>query len=325
MPMWVLYIFAFLLTFVVVRLVGVLFLKGAHSVGLAGVDRMLGAALGRGARGAGGPGGRRDRPPAGLFAGRGLAGRGAPGRCWTSMIEAAQPWLPAVQEGVVRSDAACVVAHLTGTGLKSCVEFSASSRETPSTRSLYDGLLLLQHRGQDAAGIATCTAAPFSMQKGNGLVRDVFRTRNMRALPGSSGIAHVRYPTAGSASNDEEAQPFYVNAPFGLTLAHNGNLTNSAELKDEMFRLDRRHINTDSDSEVLLNVLANELQANASGISLDPGHDLQGGVGAAAAGSRRLRLRGRDRRLWRARLSRSVRHPPDLLRRRARPKRAPNT
>ena len=141
---------------------------------------------------------------------------------------------------------------------------------TPVNQVLYDGLLLLQHRGQDAAGIATCTGRAFSMQKGNGLVRDVFRTRNMRALPGNSGIAHVRYPTAGSASNGEEAQPFYVNAPFGLTLAHNGNLTNAAQLKDEMFRLDRRHINTDSDSEVLLNVLANELQANASGISLDP-------------------------------------------------------
>ena len=140
----------------------------------------------------------------------------------------------------------------------------------PVNQVLYDGLLLLQHRGQDAAGIATCTGRAFAMQKGNGLVRDVFRTRNMRALPGSSGIAHVRYPTAGSAGNDEEAQPFYVNAPFGLTLAHNGNLTNSAQLKDEMFRLDRRHINTDSDSEVLLNVLANELQANAPGISLDP-------------------------------------------------------
>ena len=140
----------------------------------------------------------------------------------------------------------------------------------PVNQVLYDGLLLLQHRGQDAAGIATCTGRSFAMQKGNGLVRDVFRTRNMRALPGSSGIAHVRYPTAGSAGNDEEAQPFYVNAPFGLTLAHNGNLTNSAELKDEMFRLDRRHINTESDSEVLLNVLANELQANASGTSLDP-------------------------------------------------------
>ncbi len=141
---------------------------------------------------------------------------------------------------------------------------------TPVNQVLYDGLLLLQHRGQDAAGIATCTGRSFAMQKGNGLVRDVFRTRNMRALPGNSGIAHVRYPTAGSASNGEEAQPFYVNAPFGLTLAHNGNLTNSAELKEEMFRRDRRHINTDSDSEVLLNVLANELQANASGISLDP-------------------------------------------------------
>ena len=141
---------------------------------------------------------------------------------------------------------------------------------SPVNQMLYDGLLLLQHRGQDAAGIATCTGRSFAMQKGNGLVRDVFRTRNMRALPGLSGIAHVRYPTAGSASNGEEAQPFYVNAPFGLTLAHNGNLTNSAVLKDEMFRLDRRHINTDSDSEVLLNVLANELQANASGVSLDP-------------------------------------------------------
>ena len=141
---------------------------------------------------------------------------------------------------------------------------------SPVNQLLYDGLLLLQHRGQDAAGIATSNGRAFSMQKGNGLVRDVFRTRNMRALPGRSGIAHVRYPTAGSASNDEEAQPFYVNAPFGLTLAHNGNLTNAAELMDEMFRLDRRHINTDSDSEVLLNVLANELQAHAEGVSLDP-------------------------------------------------------
>ena len=141
---------------------------------------------------------------------------------------------------------------------------------SPVNQLLYDGLLLLQHRGQDAAGIATCSGRAFSMQKANGLVRDVFRTRNMRALAGRSGIAHVRYPTAGSASNDEEAQPFYVNAPFGLTLAHNGNLTNSDALKDDMFRLDRRHINTESDSEVLLNVLANELQAAAVGASLDP-------------------------------------------------------
>jgi amidophosphoribosyltransferase len=141
---------------------------------------------------------------------------------------------------------------------------------TPVNQLLYDGLLLLQHRGQDAAGIATCTGQAFSMHKGSGQVRDVFRTRNMRGLPGRTGIAHVRYPTAGSANNDEEAQPFYVNAPFGITLAHNGNLTNSEQLKDEMFRRDRRHVNTDSDSEVLLNVLANELQAAAVGVSLDP-------------------------------------------------------
>lgn len=137
-------------------------------------------------------------------------------------------------------------------------------------QTLYDGLLLMQHRGQDAAGIATTQNNTFSMHKGNGMVRDVFRTRNMRSLPGHSGIAQVRYPTAGTAGNLEEAQPFYVNAPFGITFAHNGNLTNSAQLKQEMFRLDRRHINTDSDSEVLLNVFANALQASAPGVSLDP-------------------------------------------------------
>jgi amidophosphoribosyltransferase len=140
----------------------------------------------------------------------------------------------------------------------------------PVNQLLYDGLLLLQHRGQDAAGIATCNGNTFAMHKASGLVRDVFRTRNMRALPGLSGIAHVRYPTAGSASNEEEAQPFYVNAPFGITLAHNGNLTNSDQLRIEMFQRDRRHINTGSDSEVLLNVLANELQASATSVSLDP-------------------------------------------------------
>ena len=142
--------------------------------------------------------------------------------------------------------------------------------KTPVNQLLYDGLLLLQHRGQDAAGIATTHDGVFSLSKANGLVRDVFRTRDMRSLPGVSGIAHVRYPTAGSASNSEEAQPFYVNAPFGLMLAHNGNLTNWRRLKDDMFKHDRRHINTQSDSEVLLNVLANELQAAASGVSLDP-------------------------------------------------------
>jgi amidophosphoribosyltransferase len=134
---------------------------------------------------------------------------------------------------------------------------------------LYDALLLLQHRGQDAAGIATNHSSMFSMHKANGLVRDVFRTRNMRSLQGNSGIGHCRYPTAGSSS-EEEAQPFYVNAPFGITLAHNGNLTNWEQLKQEMFKNDRRHINTDSDSEVLLNVLAHEIQEATTGLMLDP-------------------------------------------------------
>jgi amidophosphoribosyltransferase len=141
---------------------------------------------------------------------------------------------------------------------------------TPVNQLLYDALQLLQHRGQDAAGIATANGSNFHMFKGNGLARDVFRTRNMRSLPGNSGIAQVRYPTAGSASNSEEAQPFYVNAPFGLTLSHNGNLTNAEQLKDEMFRIDRRHINTNSDSEVLLNVLAHELHQASNGLVLDP-------------------------------------------------------
>ena len=140
---------------------------------------------------------------------------------------------------------------------------------TPVNQLLYDGLQVLQHRGQDAAGIATAESGRFHMHKGSGLVRDVFRTRNMRDLPGNWGIAHVRYPTAGSASAAAEAQPFYVNSPFGLMLAHNGNLTNSEELKREMFLSDLRHINTNSDSEVLLNVLAHELQAAARSFRLD--------------------------------------------------------
>ncbi len=140
----------------------------------------------------------------------------------------------------------------------------------PVNQLIYDALLLLQHRGQDAAGIATNHGSTFSMHKANGLVRDVFRTRNMRSLPGNSGIGQCRYPTAGSSS-EEEAQPFYVNAPFGITLAHNGNLTNAGQLKIDLFKNDRRHINTDSDSEVLLNVLAHEIQQSATGFSLDPG------------------------------------------------------
>ncbi|MET0322283.1 MAG: amidophosphoribosyltransferase [Duganella sp.] len=138
----------------------------------------------------------------------------------------------------------------------------------PVNQLLYDALLLLQHRGQDAAGIATNHSSMFAMHKANGLVRDVFRTRNMRTLQGNSGIGHCRYPTAGSSS-EEEAQPFYVNEPFGISLAHNGNLTNWEQLKEEMFKNDRRHINTDSDSEVLLNVLAHEIQKATVDISID--------------------------------------------------------
>ena len=141
---------------------------------------------------------------------------------------------------------------------------------SPVNQLLYDGLLLLQHRGQDAAGIVTSEHKSFHMHKGNGQVRDVFRTRNMRSLPGNMGIAHCRYPTAGSASNSAEAQPFYVNSPFGIVLGHNGNLTNSDELKEEMFRQDLRHINTSSDSEVLLNVLAHELEKGSVKLRLDP-------------------------------------------------------
>ncbi len=140
---------------------------------------------------------------------------------------------------------------------------------SPVNQLVYDALLLLQHRGQDAAGIATSKDDHFSMFKAHGLVRDVFRTRNMRSLPGNCGIGQVRYPTAGSSDSIDEAQPFYVNAPFGITFAHNGNLTNPDELREQLFRIDRRHINTNSDSEVLLNVFAHELQL-ASDKKLSP-------------------------------------------------------
>ena len=131
---------------------------------------------------------------------------------------------------------------------------------SPVNQLLYDGMTVLQHRGQDAAGIVTAEGHSFHMHKGRGLVRDVFRTRDMRALVGHMGIAHCRYPTAGSASSAAEAQPFYVNSPFGITLGHNGNLINSDQLRRELFMEDRRHVNTNSDSEILLNVLAHELQ-----------------------------------------------------------------
>ena len=140
--------------------------------------------------------------------------------------------------------------------------------KNPVSQLLYDGLLVLQHRGQDAAGIVTCDGNTFFMHKSNGLVKDVFQTRHMRSLNGNAGIAHVRYPTAGSSSA-AEAQPFYVNSPFGIVLAHNGNLTNSEQLKSEMFKQDLRHINTSSDSEVLLNVLAHEIERTSKSAVLN--------------------------------------------------------
>ncbi|MEI8031299.1 MAG: amidophosphoribosyltransferase [Comamonadaceae bacterium] len=143
----------------------------------------------------------------------------------------------------------------------------------PVNQLIYDALLLLQHRGQDAAGIVTQLNRKFFMQKAKGMVRDVFRTRNMRSLPGNCGLGQVRYPTAGNAYSEEEAQPFYVNAPFGIVLVHNGNLTNAHALKAELFSTDHRHINTESDSEVLLNVLAHEIEKTTRGMPLQA-HDV---------------------------------------------------
>jgi len=142
---------------------------------------------------------------------------------------------------------------------------------SPVNQALYDGLTVLQHRGQDAAGIMTCDAhGRIFLRKSNGLVRDVFHTRHMLRLQGNLGIGHTRYPTAGCFSS-AESQPFYVNSPFGIALAHNGNLTNAEQLKRELFETDQRHINTNSDSEVLLNILAHELQTTSRGkIKIDP-------------------------------------------------------
>ena len=138
----------------------------------------------------------------------------------------------------------------------------------PVNQLIYDALLLLQHRGQDAAGIVTMLGTRCYMHKARGMVRDVFRTRNMRGLPGNVGLGQVRYPTAGNAYSEEEAQPFYVNAPFGIVLVHNGNLTNAAALKLELVAIDRRHINTDSDTEVLINILAHEIEQAARDLPL---------------------------------------------------------
>ncbi|ANS86031.1 amidophosphoribosyltransferase [Vibrio scophthalmi] len=129
---------------------------------------------------------------------------------------------------------------------------------SPVNQSIYDALTVLQHRGQDAAGICTIESNRFRLRKANGLVKDVFEAKHMQRLQGDVGIGHVRYPTAGSSSVSE-AQPFYVNSPFGITLAHNGNLTNAHDVREKLFAKDRRHLNTTSDSEVLLNVLAHEI------------------------------------------------------------------
>ena len=142
--------------------------------------------------------------------------------------------------------------------------------KAPVNQLIYDALLLLQHRGQDAAGIVTMHGTQCFMHKARGMVKDVFRTRNMRALPGNVGLGQVRYPTAGNAFSEEEAQPFYVNAPYGIVLVHNGNLTNAPALKQELFDIDRRHINTGSDTEVLINILAHEVELAGRDVPLTP-------------------------------------------------------
>ncbi len=141
---------------------------------------------------------------------------------------------------------------------------------SPVNQQVYDALALLQHRGQDSTGIATAEGRVLHMAKAKGQVREAYRTRDMRSLLGTMGLGHVRYATRGSASSEEEAQPFYVNAPYGIILVHNGNLTNTRELTRELFDVDRRHLNTSSDTELLVNVLAHELQAQVTGNDLDP-------------------------------------------------------
>ncbi|MGM7667869.1 amidophosphoribosyltransferase [Microbacterium sp. A93] len=141
----------------------------------------------------------------------------------------------------------------------------------PVNQDIYDALLLLQHRGQDATGMATAEPnGVMHITKAEGMVREAFRTRDMRTLLGNVGLGHVRYATKGTASSEEEAQPFYVNSPYGIILIHNGNLTNTRELTATMAKRDRRHLNSSSDTELLLNVLAGELQATTSDVDLDP-------------------------------------------------------
>jgi amidophosphoribosyltransferase len=141
---------------------------------------------------------------------------------------------------------------------------------TPVNQQVYDSLALLQHRGQDSTGIATSDDQTFHIHKTRGQVREGYRTRDMRALVGNVGLGHVRYATRGNAKKEEEAQPFYVNAPYGIVLVHNGNLTNTRELTKELHERDRRHLNTTSDTELLVNVLASELQSAGSSDAFSP-------------------------------------------------------
>jgi len=141
---------------------------------------------------------------------------------------------------------------------------------SPVAQQIYDALGLLQHRGQDSTGIATADGSMIHMHKAKGQVREGYRTRDMRSLLGTTGLGHVRYTTRGDSKQEQETQPFYVNAPYGIVLVHNGNLTNVRELTDDLFHKDRRHLNTNSDTELLVNVLANELQQQVRGTSLDP-------------------------------------------------------
>jgi amidophosphoribosyltransferase len=159
--------------------------------------------------------------------------------------------------------------------------------QDPVNQQIYDALLLLQHRGQDSTGMATADGSQLHLFKAKGQVRETYRTRDMRSLLGTMGIGHVRYATAGAAKNEEEAQPFYVNAPYGIILVHNGNLTNTRELSRDLFAVDRRHINTSSDTELLLNVLATEIQSRISGDGLDASDlfDAVAGVHARVEGS----------------------------------------
>ncbi|WP_320663565.1 amidophosphoribosyltransferase [Prochlorococcus sp. MIT 1223] len=137
-------------------------------------------------------------------------------------------------------------------------------------QQIYDSLLLLQHRGQDSTGIVTMDDSVFHLHKSKGQVREAYRTRDMRSLRGNIGIGHVRYATKGAADREEEAQPFYVNAPYGIVLVHNGNLTNTRQLEKELFNDDRRHTNSSSDTEMLLNVFATELQHVTQGKNFSP-------------------------------------------------------